>query len=95
MFNPNPQLFKPCDEKRYNDMLEILPPIAWVRKGFLIGEPYSHRTCRLTNTVRPTYTAMVHHRGALGEHYFESTSSLTVPEWNALNPNTLTIDGVP
>lgn len=91
-FNPNPELFKPCDEARYNEMLEILPPLAWVRKGFLVSEPWSHRTCKVTGAYRATYTAMVCHRGAAGTHYFESTSGLTVPEWKVLNPTTLVVE---
>ena len=92
-FNPNPELFKQCDERRYNEMLEVLPPLAWVRKGFLVSEPWSHRECKISGKYRATYTAMVAHRGPLGTHYFESTSGLTVPEWLAVNPTTLQIEG--
>lgn len=81
--------FKPCDLKRYDEMLEVLPPLEWVRKGFLVGEPWSHRACVITGKVLPTYQAMVC-QSALNGRYFESTSGLTVPEWDALDPISLT-----
>ncbi len=91
-FNPNPALFKACDERRYNDRFEVLPPIGVSRKGFLVSEPWSHRTCTVTAQYRPTYMALVAHRGPLGTHYFESTSGLTMPEWEAVNPGSLKIE---
>ncbi len=83
--------FKPCDLKRYDELLEVLPPLAWVRKGFLVGEPWSHRECTITGKYLPTYQAMVC-QSALNGRYFESTSGITVPEWRALNPVTLKIE---
>jgi hypothetical protein len=84
--------FKPCTEARFDEMLEVLPPIAWVRKGFLVGEPYTHRTCTVSGKYLAAYTAMLRHPGALGVVLLESTIALTVPEWNALNPVTLKIE---
>lgn len=90
--------FTQVDENRYNDRLEILPPIAWCSKGFLVGEPYTHRTCRVTGKVRPTYTAMVVRSDATGKRYYESKSdsdsTLTISEWRALDVRTLQIEGV-
>jgi hypothetical protein len=86
--------FRTCTEARYNEMLEVLPPLAWTRKGFLVSEPWSHRTCKVTGQYRPTYQAMVRCVGMLGG-YCESTSGLTVPEWRALNPVTLQIESKP
>lgn len=88
---PQP-VFKPCSEERYHEMLEVLPPIAWMNKGFLVGEPWTHRTCKVTGMVQPAYTAMVVRKGALGG-YYESTVALTVAEWRALDVRTLTIQG--
>jgi hypothetical protein len=79
--------FKPCSQRRFDDQLEILPPIAWTSKGFLVGEPWSHRECHVTGRYLPAYQAMVKR----GERYFESCEGLTVPEWRALDPVTLQI----
>lgn len=74
-------LFKECDEERYGEMLGVVFPVAWVSKGFLMGEPLSHRTCDKTGHYLATYRAMVRH----GDRYYESTRGLTVPEWRALD----------
>ena len=34
--------FKEVSEERYDEMLGCLPPVAWVGKGFLVGEPWDH-----------------------------------------------------
>ncbi len=86
--------FKACTQARYDEMLEVLPPLAWIRKGFLVSEPWSHRTCTVTGIPdRPTYKAMVRVVGGpTGPTYAESTSGLTVPEWMALSAVTLKIE---
>ena len=46
-----------CSEERYDEMLGVLPPALWLSKGFLVGEPFDHRTCKVTNVVRASYAA--------------------------------------
>jgi hypothetical protein len=79
--------FKPSTQRRFDEQLEVLPPIAWGSKGFLVGEPWMHRECHVTGRYLPAYQAMV----TVGERYLESCEGLTVPEWRALNPVTLQI----
>lgn len=40
---------------RYHEMLEILPPVKWTEKGFLVGEPTSH-TAQGFATFAPFFT---------------------------------------
>lgn len=82
--------FTRCTYERWWEMLEVLPPLAWVSKGFLVSEPWSHRECKVTGAYRATYRAMV--GSDAGNPCFESTAGLTVPEWKALNPATLRIE---
>jgi len=79
--------FKPSTQRRFDEKLEILPPIAWISKGFLVGEPWTHRECHVTHRYLPAYQAMV----KVGARYFESCEGLTVPEWRALDPVTLQV----
>jgi hypothetical protein len=58
---------KECTEARYDEMLGILPPALWVGKGFLVGEPYDHRKCKITGKVSPTYSAFFHAFGRFFE----------------------------
>lgn len=74
-------LFRGCTEHRYHEMLEVLPPMAWVSTGFLVSEPWSHRTCDKTGRYAATYQAMVNFLG----RYYESTRGLTVAEWRSLD----------
>lgn len=106
--------FKGCDipfrevtVERYDEMLGVLPPVGWVAKGFLMGEPASHRTCKVTNTYQPTFLALVqcterfaikgttvadaHIDTPAKKRYYESSQGLTMREWLALEPHTLTI----
>jgi hypothetical protein len=73
--------FKPCSEEDFNDKFEVLPPIGMSRSGFLVGEPWSHRTCRVTGRYLPTYQAMVKRNGRC----FQSCEGITLPEWRELD----------
>jgi hypothetical protein len=57
---------KECSEERYEEMLGILPPALWLAKGFLVGEPHDHRSCRVTGQFAPTFAAFFEHKG---KHY--------------------------
>ena len=37
-----PIAWTPTTEERFTEMLEVLPPAAGCRGGFLVGEPYDH-----------------------------------------------------
>lgn len=75
-----PPTFKKVTESRYDEMLNVLPPLAWCAKGFLVGEAYSH-----TVDGHATYTAMVQHRG----RFYESQGSMTIAVWRAFDPRSL------
>jgi hypothetical protein len=59
--------WKEVDEARYDEMLGVLPPALWLSKGFLVGEPFDHRTCKETGRFAPTYAAFVAHGGRFFE----------------------------
>jgi hypothetical protein len=75
---------KECTEERYDEMLGILPPALWVGKGFLVGEPYDHRKCKITGKIAPTYAAFFNAFG----RYFEG-DALTVAEFVNFDVNDL------
>ena len=67
-------------EERYDEMLNILPPALWRDRGFLVGEPHSHRTCKVRGQPdQPTFAAFFYYCG----HHFESVEAMTIPEFNA------------
>ena len=47
-----PIAWTPSSAEQYHEMLEILPPAAWIGGYFLVGEPYDH--CAATG--RPRFT---------------------------------------
>ena len=59
--------FKRCTEERYNEMLGVLPPALWIAKGFLVGEPTTHRLCNVTGAVTATYAAFIEYEGRFYE----------------------------
>lgn len=73
-----------CSEERYDEMLEILPPALWLAKGFLVGEPFDHRTCKVTNVVRASYAAFFQHKGK-----FYEGDNMTMPEFSAFDLSVL------
>lgn len=83
----------PCDEQAYTDALEVLPPVDWrslngLGDGFLLGEPFDHGLCSVTNELRARYTAYIHY----GSGYWYSGLALTRPEWRAVKlPNSVAV----
>jgi hypothetical protein len=73
-----------CTEERFDEMLEILPPALWLAKGFLVGEPFDHRSCSVTNTVRASYAAFFQHKGK-----FYEGDNMTVPEFKTFDVESL------
>lgn len=72
--------WKEVDEARYDEMLGILPPAYWDGKGFLVGEPFDHRTCKISGYTTPTFAAFVSHKGK----YYEGPN-MTVAEFRAFD----------
>jgi hypothetical protein len=77
--------FKEVDERRYDEMLGVLPPALWIDKGFLVGEPFDHRRCKVTGRLAASFTAFIRYRGK----YYESEGAMTVGEFRAFDPSAL------
>lgn len=77
-------MIKECSEERYDEMLGILPPAVWLSKGFLVGEPCTHRTCRIHQVTRPTYASFFQKDGK-----FYEGDDLTLSEFLKFDINTL------
>lgn len=56
-------MWQPCTEERYDYMMGVLPPALMHHGGFLVGEPFHHRTCRITGRISPTYAAFIRYKG--------------------------------
>jgi hypothetical protein len=54
-----PITWEPTTEERYWEMLECLPPAAYIVEGFLVGEPYDHHA----TTGQPRYEAFIKRNG--------------------------------
>ncbi|MEG9437409.1 hypothetical protein JAO29_14730 [Edaphobacter sp. HDX4] len=60
---------KPCTEARYWEMLEIIPPAIMDGKGFMVGEPWSHRQCTVSQRHdQPTFAGFFKY----GKQFFEA-----------------------
>ena len=75
---------KECSEERYDEMLGILPPALMLGKGFLVGEPFDHRICKVTNVVRASYAAFFQKNGK-----FYEGGNMTLPEFKAFEMESL------
>lgn len=68
------------DEHRYDEMLNILPPVFWeINRGFLVGEAWDHDA-----EDRPRYAAFARVRGRC----YEATLPMTLQEFTAIDMNT-------
>jgi hypothetical protein len=72
--------WKEVSESRYDEMLGCLPPALWLWYGFLVGEPFDHRRCKITGHVLPSYAAFV----KKDDKYYEGPN-LTEPEFRGLH----------
>jgi hypothetical protein len=69
------------DESRYDEMLNIMPPLLWqIHRGFLVSEAWDHDF-----EGRSRYPAFVRLRG----RYYEATLPMTVQEFTELDVNTI------
>jgi hypothetical protein len=75
---------KECTAERYDEMLGVLPPALWLSKGFLVGEPFDHRRCKVTHEVRASYAAFFQRDGK-----FYEGNNMTVPEFRAFDLSSL------
>ena len=50
----------------------------------LVGEPFDHRTCKVTNVVRASYAAFFQKNGK-----FYEGDNMTMPEFKAFDPSVL------
>jgi hypothetical protein len=78
--------WKEVSEKRYDEMLGVLPPALWLGKGFLVGEPHDHRRCRVSRKVMPTYAAVAY---AFGRYY--EGDPMTFAEFQTFDVNDLPV----
>jgi hypothetical protein len=76
--------WKEISEEQYMEALEVLPPAVWLSKGFLLGEPETHRRCNVSGTFAPAFNAFVTHYGK-----FYAGASMTPLEFWALDVSKL------
>ena len=72
-------VWRPCSEQRYDDMLNVLPPVEWFhgpRGGFLVGEPWDHDA----GNGQPRFAAFRKRGGG----FEESDRPMTRAEFRAL-----------
>lgn len=72
-----PIRWEQVSERRYDDALEVLPPLDWnMKAGFLVREPYDHHAL----TGRARYQAY----RRIGAAFFVSSRPITRHEWRAI-----------
>lgn len=62
--------WEPCTEETFWEMLGCLPPVFHQNGAFLVGEPTSHRRCKISGEIRATYQGYREFSTAI----FEATS---------------------
>lgn len=62
-------------EERYDEMLNVLPPVNYGRGGFQVGEPADHHA----GNGRPRFAAFI----ASGGKHYESSRPMTSTEFRA------------
>ena len=77
-------MWKEVSEARYDEMLGCLPPALWLAKGFLVGEPFDHRQCKVTDLCKPTYAAFIRH-----DSKFYGGPNMTADEFKAFDVRNL------
>lgn len=77
-------------QERFDEMLGMLPPAVQTGKGFLVGEPMIHRTCRHLGRTEPAFTAFIE----LGGAYFKAKEPLTIAEFSQISRTGLSLPAV-
>lgn len=81
LHHPFRRQWREVTHARYDEMLSILPPCAWIHgRGFLVGEPWDHHPF----FGFPRFTAFVHYHGK----FYEGLSPMGAEEWRMLDPRT-------
>lgn len=83
MSAPTPQsviTWKEVTERRFWQMLEILPPAFQAEYGFLVGEPQTHRVCARTGQFDEACSAFCEIAG----RFFEASDPMTCAEFKAV-----------
>lgn len=81
-----PITWKEVSADRYDDMLNVLPPLDWRGGAFLVGEAWDHDI----ETGRPRYAAF----RQFGPQYFEASRPLTRAELRTELEHPLTLAAV-
>lgn len=55
--------WKEITEAEYMQALEVLPPAVWLKKGFLLGEPETHRKCNVCHHYCPAFAPYISENG--------------------------------
>ncbi len=72
--------WKRVPASRFEDLLNILPPLDFDGNSFLVGEAAAHRVCQRSGTFAAAFTGLVR----LGTECFESIEPLTRREFREL-----------
>jgi hypothetical protein len=80
--NPRPDVkWKKVSERRYWDMLEILPPALMEGGKFMVGEPWDHGPCAVNGgEAYPRFSAFFRVDGA----HYEGNKPMTRAEFQAM-----------
>lgn len=73
--------WKEITEERYMEALEVLPPAVWLSKGFLLGEPETHRKCHVCGAYCPAFAPFISHGGK----FYEGLQNMTPLEFRAFD----------
>lgn len=71
-------------ESRYDEMLGVVPPEFMEGNDFLLGEPQTHRRCRITGRVSGAYDGFTYKGGK----YYATTEAVTPAEFDVLRLST-------
>jgi hypothetical protein len=69
--------WEPCTEETFWEMLGCVPPAYQKGPAFLVGEPFSHRRCKITGEIRATYQG---HREITHGDFQVTSEPVTRPE---------------
>jgi hypothetical protein len=70
--------WEPCTEERFWEQLGCVPPAYQLGGAFLMGEPYTHRKCKVTGEIRGAYQGFREHEV---EGLQETSEPVTRPEF--------------
>ena len=77
-------MWKEVTAERYDEQLGVVPPAIYTGDGFLVGEPFDHRTCAVRGVIAATYAALVQ----IGDKFYEGPN-MTLAEFKVLDLKTV------